>query len=73
MLLRNLLSFLSSELQTMHEHAIMGTPLLVPVPKKVILSGGAVKGARIRNLGYQHRAVHETKSLITKGYCGWLK
>jgi len=40
MLLRSLLSFTSSDLQTGQLHAIMGTPLLVPVPRKVILSGG---------------------------------
>jgi hypothetical protein len=34
------LSFLSEEVQTGHSQPIIGTPLLVPVPKKVILSGG---------------------------------
>jgi len=40
MLLRSRLSFTSSDLQTGQLQAIMGTPLLVPVPRKVILSGG---------------------------------
>jgi len=39
-LLRKRLSFLSAELQTAQLQAIMGTPLLVPVPKKVMVSGG---------------------------------
>jgi hypothetical protein len=40
MLERNLLSLLSGEEQTSQPQATMGTPLLVPVPRKVILSGG---------------------------------
>jgi hypothetical protein len=40
MLLRSRLSFGSSDLHTLHEQAIMGTPLLVPVPRKVIFIGG---------------------------------
>jgi hypothetical protein len=34
------LSFLSGELHTGQSQAIMGTPPLVPVPKKVIFNGG---------------------------------
>jgi hypothetical protein len=40
MLERSRLSFVSVELHTAQGHAIMGTPLLVPVPRKVILSEG---------------------------------
>jgi len=29
--------------QTAQEHPIIGTPLLVPVPKKVMVSDGVVK------------------------------
>jgi hypothetical protein len=36
----SLLSFLSEEWQTAQGHAIMGTPLLVPEPKKLILREG---------------------------------
>jgi hypothetical protein len=36
----NRLSFLSVEVQTSQSHAIIGTPLLVPVPRKVILREG---------------------------------
>jgi len=42
MLLRSLLSFLSVEVQTSQLQAIIGTPLLVPVPKNVIVSGGQI-------------------------------
>jgi hypothetical protein len=38
--LRNLLSLGSVEPQTLQSQAIMGTPPLVPVPKKVMVSGG---------------------------------
>jgi len=34
------LSFLSVDVQTSQSQPIMGTPLLVPVPRKVILIGG---------------------------------
>jgi len=37
---RNRLSFLSVEVQTGQSQPIIGTPLLVPLPRKVILSGG---------------------------------
>jgi hypothetical protein len=40
MLLRKRLSFLSGEVHTAHSQAIIGTPLLVPVPRKVILREG---------------------------------
>ena len=40
MLERRRLSFLSGEVHTSQEQATMGTPLLVPVPRKVILSCG---------------------------------
>jgi hypothetical protein len=36
----NLLSLGSVEVQTSQSHAIMGTPVLVPVPRNVILSEG---------------------------------
>ena len=39
-LLRSLLSFLSLEVHTTQLQAIMGTPLLVPVPRNVIFSDG---------------------------------
>jgi hypothetical protein len=39
MLLRKRLSFLSGEVHTSQGQAIMGTPLLVPVPKNVICNG----------------------------------
>ena len=42
MLLRNRLSRRSAEAQTSQGQAIMGTPLLVPVPKNVIVRGGIV-------------------------------
>jgi len=34
------LSLLLAEVQTSQSQAIMGTPLLVPLPRKVILRGG---------------------------------
>jgi hypothetical protein len=40
MLLRNRLSRRSPELQTRQSHPIIGTPLLVPVPKNVTRSLG---------------------------------
>jgi len=40
MLLRKRLSFESSEIHTLHPQATIGTPLLVPVPKKVMVNGG---------------------------------
>jgi hypothetical protein len=40
MLGRNRLSFLSGEVHTSQLQAIMGTPLLVPEPRKVILREG---------------------------------
>ena len=40
MLERKRLSFLSVDVHTSQSQAIMGTPLLVPVPRKVILSCG---------------------------------
>jgi hypothetical protein len=40
MLERRRLSFLSVEAQTGQGQAIIGTPLLVPVPKNVIFKGG---------------------------------
>jgi hypothetical protein len=39
MLLRKRLSFLLVEVHTGHSQPIIGTPLLVPVPRKVILRG----------------------------------
>jgi hypothetical protein len=38
--LRSRLSFLSFDVQTSHEHAIMGTPLLVPEPRNVMVNSG---------------------------------
>jgi hypothetical protein len=40
MLERSRLSLLSVELQTIQSQPIMGTPLLVPVPRKVIFNDG---------------------------------
>jgi hypothetical protein len=40
MLLRNRLSLLSGEVHTWQLQATIGTPLLVPVPKNVIVSEG---------------------------------
>jgi hypothetical protein len=40
MLGRKRLSFASFEVHTSQVHAIMGTPVLVPVPRKVILRAG---------------------------------
>ena len=42
MLLRKRLSFVFVEVQTLQWQAIIGTPLLVPVPRKVILRAGAL-------------------------------
>jgi hypothetical protein len=42
MLGRSLVSFLSVEAHTSQLQAIIGTPLLVPEPRKIILSGGYV-------------------------------
>lgn len=42
MLDRNRLSFGSGEVHTSQSHPIMGTPLLVPVPRKVMVRGGQV-------------------------------
>jgi len=51
MLLLKRLSFLLAEWQTSQGHAIMGTPLLVPVPRNVIFKGGECTGQKygIRN------------------------
>jgi hypothetical protein len=40
MLERSLLSFLSGDVHTGHSQAIIGTPALVPVPKKVMVNEG---------------------------------
>jgi hypothetical protein len=40
MLERKRLSFLSVEVHTSQSQAIIGTPLLVPVPRKVIFNEG---------------------------------
>jgi hypothetical protein len=40
MLDRNRLSFLLVDVQTEQLQAIIGTPVLVPVPKKVTFNGG---------------------------------
>jgi hypothetical protein len=40
MLVRNRLSRLSVDVQTVQLQPIMGTPLLVPVPRKVMVNGG---------------------------------
>jgi hypothetical protein len=37
---RSLLSFGSPDVQTGHSQAIIGTPALVPVPKKVTVNDG---------------------------------
>jgi hypothetical protein len=42
MLGRNRVSFLSVEVHTSQSQATIGTPALVPEPRKVILSGGQV-------------------------------
>ena len=44
MLLRRRLSFVSVDVHTAHWQAIMGTPLLVPVPRNVMVMGGQVTG-----------------------------
>ena len=44
MLERRRLSFLSVDVQTLQSHPIMGTPLLVPLPRKTICNGGEVTG-----------------------------
>jgi hypothetical protein len=46
MLLRNLLSFELDEVHTSQLHATMGTPVLVPVPRKVIFIGGQCMGQK---------------------------
>jgi len=59
MLLRSRLSFELYEWHTSHGHAIIGTPLLVPVPKKVMVSGGqciAIK-SKIKKLSAKHFVV----------------
>ena len=48
-LLRRRLSFLSEDVHTSHGHAIIGTPLLVPVPKNVIFKGGQYMKCKILN------------------------
>jgi len=40
MLGRSRLSFASEDVQTSQSQAIIGTPLLVPVPRKVMVRGG---------------------------------
>jgi hypothetical protein len=40
MLVRRRLSFLSADVHTAQGQPIMGMPVLVPVPRKVIFSGG---------------------------------
>jgi hypothetical protein len=47
-LLRSLLSLEFAEVHTSHWQAIMGTPLLVPVPKKVMVNGGEITVVKIR-------------------------
>jgi hypothetical protein len=42
MLGRSRLSFTSVEVQTSQSQAIIGTPLLVPDPRKVIVRGGQI-------------------------------
>ena len=42
MLGRSRVSFSSGEVHTSQSHATIGTPALVPEPRKVILSGGQV-------------------------------
>ena len=42
MLGRSLVSFSSVDVHTSQSHATIGTPALVPEPRKVILSGGQV-------------------------------
>ncbi|GAB3008465.1 hypothetical protein GCM10027051_05980 [Niabella terrae] len=47
MLARKRWSRLSVERHTSQSQAIMGTPELVPVPKKVIFNGGLDKGCAL--------------------------
>ena len=49
MLLRSRLSFLSADVHTSQSQAIMGTPLLVPVPRKVMVNGGQITFVKIGN------------------------
>lgn len=49
MLLRSRLSLVFDEVHTSQPQATMGTPVLVPVPKKVILIGGQCMEAKVRN------------------------
>jgi hypothetical protein len=42
MLLRSRVSFSSIDVHTSQSQAIMGMPLLVPVPKKVMVNGGQI-------------------------------
>jgi hypothetical protein len=51
--LRSRLSFSLEEVQTAQSHAIMGTPLLVPVPRKVMVSGGAKHLLKLMNPFYR--------------------
>jgi hypothetical protein len=48
MLERSRLSFLSVEVHTGHSQAIIGTPLLVPLPKKVIVSWGEFTSPKLK-------------------------
>src|SRR5579859_120593 len=49
MLERSLLSLASVEAHTSQGHATMGTPVLVPVPRKVIFNGGFFTGVNLLN------------------------
>lgn len=51
-LLRNRLSFLLEEVQTGHSQAIKGTPLLVPVPRNVMVNGGHCTA---QNYGFENQ------------------
>jgi hypothetical protein len=51
---RSRLSFLSGEVHTSQSHAIIGTPALVPEPRKVILRGGQVTKQK-----YEQRSLHQ--------------
>jgi hypothetical protein len=52
MLLRKRLFFESVDVQTSHSQAIIGMPLLVPVPKNVIVNGVCFTIVKLQNKNY---------------------
>ena len=63
MLLRSRLSLLSVDAHTAQGQAIIGTPVLVPVPKKVIFNGGLL-------ISFTHLMGHCNNVVVNLFYFG---